>query len=96
MTIAGVEPVERVYVFDDVFGSPLEDWLKAEKDYYTEEQVRDILIKFAESVSVSEDIDYNWEEEPELVGFSLMMGGLAMDDDEGINEVVDEFMKKGE
>lgn len=85
MAIAGVEPVSYLHTSN---GNA--------DEIYTREQIRDILIKFAESVSVSEDIDYNWEEEPELVGFSLMMGGLAIDDDEGINEAVDEFMKSGE
>lgn len=82
MAIAGVEP-SSIDLLSDV-------------KLYTETQVREILIKFAESVSVSEDIDYNWEEGPELVGFSLMMGGLAMDDDDGIDEAVSEFMEKGE
>lgn len=94
MAIAGVEPE------CDLNALMWRPWYWGLKStpllVYTEEQVREILIKFAESVSVSEDIDYNWEEEPELVGFSLMMGGLAMDDDDGINEVVDEFMKKEE
>lgn len=104
MAIAGVEPFKINYLDDDVFIENAWDEPEAEIHSgfpetfvgYTETQVREILIKFAESVSVCEDIDYNWEEEPELVGFSLMMGGLAIDDDEGINEAVDEFMKMGD
>lgn len=104
MAIAGVEPFKINYLDDDVFIENAWDEPEAEIHSgfpetfvgYTETQVREILIKFAESVSVCEDIDYNWEEEPELVGFSLMMGGLAMDDDAGIKEAVDEFMKSGE
>lgn len=63
---------------------------------YTETQVREILIKFAESVSVSEDVEYNWEEGPELVGFSIVMGGLAIDDSEDIKDAVDKFIKNGD
>ena len=104
MAIAGVEPFKINYLDDDVFIENAWDEPEAEIHSgfpetfvgYTETQVREILIKFAESVSVSEDIDYNYEEEPELVGFSLMMCGLAMDEDENIEKAVDEFMKSGD
>lgn len=85
MAIAGVEPASKLHMPN---GNA--------DEIYTREQVRKILISFANSVSVSEDIDYNWEEEPELIGFSLMMGNLSMHDDESIEEAVDEFMKEGE
>lgn len=85
MAIAGVEPASKLRMPN---GNA--------DEIYTREQVREILISFANSVSVSEDIGYNWEEEPEVVGFSLMMGNLAMDDDEDIKDAVDKFIKNGE
>ena len=70
-------------------------------ELYTTEQVREILIKFAEYISVDEDFDYNWKEEfdynwkeeLELIGFRLMIGSVAVDGDDGIAEAVDVFMK---
>lgn len=54
MAIAGVEPISKlVYQLQLSNGNA--------DEIYTREQVRDILIAFANSVSVSEDIGYNWE-----------------------------------
>lgn len=85
MAIAGVEPASKLHMPN---GNA--------DEIYTREQVRKILISFANSVSVSEDIEYNWEEGPELVGFSIVMGGLAIDDSEDIKDAVDKFIKNGE
>lgn len=106
MTIAGVKPVG--YTNDKVMGPGEESNtnivkgdlasidLPAGIPLYTDEQVREILIAFANSVSVSEEIGYNWEEEAEIMGCSLVIGDLVVDYDEDVEEAVDNFMKMKE
>ena len=60
-------------------------------DLYTTEQVREILIKFADSVSVGEDVDYYFDEEE--VTLRLMINGSAVDDNDSVVEAVDDFIK---
>ena len=60
-------------------------------DLYTTEQVREILIKFADSVSVSEDYDYYFDEEE--VTLRLMINGSSVHGNDSMNEAVDEFIK---
>lgn len=85
MAIAGVEPVSYLHTSN---GNA--------DEIYTRDQVRDILIKFAELIDVEADVDFNWEEEPEVIGYDLVVENTIVRGREDMELAIDEFMKMGD
>lgn len=69
-----------------MFGSPVEDYFKAEKDYYTTKQVREILIKFADTMIDQEEM---FQEHVEG-------SNMYLTTDESLAQGIDKFMEGGE
>ena len=85
MAIAGFEPV-----------SYLEFGGGNKTEIYTREQVREILVKFAELIDVEADVDFNWKEEPEVIGYDLVVENTIVRGREDMELAIDEFMKMGD
>lgn len=61
---------------------------------YTTEQVREILIEFANSVSVIVDWDYSREfDSVAFMGYNVGIDGVVVEGDDSIAKAVDVFMK---
>lgn len=60
---------------------------------YSRDQVREILLRFSKSIDVEADVDFNWEEEPEIVGYNLIVDSTTINNDEDMEFIVDEFME---
>ena len=104
MAIAGVKPFKINYLEDDEFIENAWDEPNVQVHSgfpetfvgYTETQVREILVKFAELIDVEADVDFNWEEEPEVIGYDLVVENTIVRGREDMELAIDEFMKMGD
>jgi len=87
MTIAGIK---EEYTIKNLIEYP-PVYVPHRIDLYTPEQVREILIKLVDSVSVGEAVDYYFDDE--IITMHIMINGSAVDDNDSRAEAVDEFIK---